>query len=185
MPAEFDRGKTEGEPRACRTLRGIGGAIIGAVLLAEEPELLVGRGDRPGDVGGNACFQAGLDLLAVVVADIRTTSKPWLRTSLAWSAIGLSQSRSPGSLVTSLAIMSLCLLSTAICALEPTSMPRPFPSFIARLSGAVSESWVVPLSSSWACQSVEKRLRCWSASIFTCQWSATAPPGVPASSWWS
>jgi hypothetical protein len=40
-------------------------------VRAEEPELLVGRGDRPDYGGGDAGFQAGLDLLAVVVAHIR------------------------------------------------------------------------------------------------------------------
>ena len=71
MPAQFDRGKTERELRTCWTLVSIDGPIIREVILAEEPELLVGRGDRPGYVGGDAGFQAGLDLLAVVVAPIR------------------------------------------------------------------------------------------------------------------
>src|SRR5262245_36412769 len=55
------------EPCACWALVGIGGPLIGEVILAQEPERLVGRGDRPGSVGGNASFPASLDLLAVVV----------------------------------------------------------------------------------------------------------------------
>lgn len=71
MPPYFDRVKAACKPRARRPLRGIGGRIIGEVILAEEPELLVSRGERTGDVGGEAGFQAGLDLLAVLVANIR------------------------------------------------------------------------------------------------------------------
>src|SRR5215831_15898659 len=71
MPSQFDRGKTEGEPHACWALIGISGSIIGEVILAEKPELLVGRSDWPGDVRGNAGCQTGLHLFSVVVADVR------------------------------------------------------------------------------------------------------------------
>ena len=67
----LDGVKATCEPLACRTLGGIGGPIIGEVILAEESKLLVGRGDRTGDVGGDACFETGLDFLAVVVANVR------------------------------------------------------------------------------------------------------------------
>jgi len=74
-PAQFDCGKTERELRTCWTLGRIGGPIIREIILAEEPELLVGRGHQPGYVGRAAGFQAGLDLLAVVVAPIRHGSE--------------------------------------------------------------------------------------------------------------
>ena len=67
----LDGVKATCEPLACRALGGIGGPIIGEVILAEESKLLVGRGDRTGDVGGDACFETGLDFLAVVVANVR------------------------------------------------------------------------------------------------------------------
>ena len=67
----FDRGKAEREWLAGWTLLGIGRPIIGEIILTEEPELLVSRGDRTGDVGRDSCFQTGLDLLAVVVAHLR------------------------------------------------------------------------------------------------------------------
>src|SRR5512138_922635 len=67
----LDGVKAKREPRARRTLVGICGLVIPEIILAEEPELLVSRSDRTGDVGSDAGFQAGLDLLAVVVAHIR------------------------------------------------------------------------------------------------------------------
>src|SRR5262249_55327429 len=70
MSSEFDGRKAEGEPLACWTLLGIGRPILGAVILAEETELLVGRGYRPSYGGGDAGFQTGLHFLAVVVADV-------------------------------------------------------------------------------------------------------------------
>src|SRR4029453_17855644 len=71
VPPMLDGVKAERKLRACRTLVGIGGPIIDEIILAEEPELLVGRGDRTGDVGRDAGFQAGLHLLAMIVANIR------------------------------------------------------------------------------------------------------------------
>src|SRR5262245_39649029 len=41
MPPQFDRRKAERELSACWTLVGISTSVIGEVILAEEPELLV------------------------------------------------------------------------------------------------------------------------------------------------
>jgi hypothetical protein len=68
MPAEFDGRQAAGEPLAGWTLVGIGGPSLAEVILAEETELLVGRGYRPGSGGGEAGFQTGRHCLAVVVA---------------------------------------------------------------------------------------------------------------------
>ena len=70
MPSACDGRKAAGEPRAGWPLGGIGGPIIGAVLRAEAPALLVGRGDRPGSGGGEACVQPGLHVRAVGGASI-------------------------------------------------------------------------------------------------------------------
>jgi hypothetical protein len=40
--AQFDRGKAERESLACWTLVGIGRPILGEIIFAEEPKLLVG-----------------------------------------------------------------------------------------------------------------------------------------------
>jgi len=67
----LDGVKAKREPLACRPLVGIGGPIIGDVILAEESKLLVGRGERTGSRGGEACFETGLDFLAGVGAHVR------------------------------------------------------------------------------------------------------------------
>ena len=153
-PSQCDRGQTERAPLAYRTLREIGRPLLGEVIVAEEPELLVGRGERTGDVGGMPASRQVFTSSPWSSPTSATPSPGQPRTALACHAIGLSQAWSPRALVTSLAIRSLGFLSTAVCTVPQPSVPRPFPRCMARLAGAVSECWGAPLASHCACKPV-------------------------------
>ena len=90
MPSRFDAGNTARELRPCWTLVGIGGPIIPGVILAEEPELLVGRGDRPelvwGDVapvGVDRVTRAAVDGDAFAHEEVELPAKIWRCVSCA------------------------------------------------------------------------------------------------------
>lgn len=69
--------EAEGELFSGRAPIAVGLQTVAEILLAKETQLGVGGSVGFGEVGGDLCFDAGFDLLTVVVAHVREHIQPF------------------------------------------------------------------------------------------------------------
>jgi hypothetical protein len=67
----LDAVKAKREPRAGRTVVCICGLVIPEIILAAQPQLLIGRGDRARHIGREARLKPRRHLMAVVITHVR------------------------------------------------------------------------------------------------------------------